>query len=50
MKFLLDTHSFLWYLSKNPRLSKAAKGAIQNLDNINRIGDDSLWEIAIKLK
>ncbi len=49
MKFLLDTHTFLWYLNGNPSLSKTAKNAIQNPDNYIQISIASLWEIAIKL-
>ena len=49
MKFLLDTHTFLWYLSGNPSLSKTAKNAIQNPDHFIQLSIASLWEIAIKL-
>ena len=45
---MLDTHSFLWFISNNPRLSVKAKETISNaLDCYVSIC--SLWEIAIKV-
>jgi PIN domain nuclease of toxin-antitoxin system len=45
---LLDTHSLLWWLDNDDRLSRRAREAIQNpiLQVLVSVG--SLWEIAIK--
>ena len=48
MKLLLDTHSLIWWLGNNPTLSKAAKKAISNPDNLVFISAASAWEMAIK--
>ena len=48
MHLLLDTHTLIWWLSKNPTLSKTAKDAIANADNIVFVSAASAWEIAIK--
>lgn len=50
MKFLLDTHTALWFARKSPKLSKKAYSAIYNFNNDIYISDISLWEIVIKLK
>lgn len=33
MRLLLDTHAFLWFLMGDPRLSPAARSAIERADN-----------------
>lgn len=48
MNVLLDTHAFLWFESADSRLSKTAKEAIQNPENIKYISIASFWEIVIK--
>ncbi|MEO1402899.1 MAG: type II toxin-antitoxin system VapC family toxin [Cyanobacteria bacterium J06635_1] len=48
MKVLLDTHSFLWFIDDNPKLSDFARSTIENGDNQVLMGIASLWEIAIK--
>ena len=49
MRYLLDTHTFLWFINGDRQLSEKAKKAIDNPDAIKRISIASLWEIAIKL-
>ena len=49
MKYLLDTHTLLWFLEGNENLSQDARLAIENTDNISFISIASIWEIAIKL-
>jgi PIN domain nuclease of toxin-antitoxin system len=44
---LLDTHAFLWWTQKDPRLSPAASRAIAGSDCYVSIA--SCWEIAIKV-
>jgi PIN domain nuclease of toxin-antitoxin system len=49
MRLLLDTHSFLWFLLDDPKLSKTAKDSIADPDNDIEISPASYWEIAIKI-
>lgn len=49
MKALLDTHSFLWFLAGDTRLSAPARQTIEDLNNEIFISTASLWEIAIKV-
>lgn len=49
MNFLLDTHTFLWFLEGSQNLSSSAKTAIQNQNNTSFISIASIWEMAIKL-
>lgn len=45
---LLDTHSLLWWLDNDDRLSRRAREAIQNPITQVLVSVGSLWEIAIK--
>ena len=48
MKLLLDTHTFLWFIDDNPRLSQRAKALLESdADLLLSVG--SLWEISIKV-
>lgn len=47
--YLLDTHSFLWYLNDDVRISLRAKQTINDPDNLIHISIASLWEISIKV-
>ena len=49
MNYLLDTHTFLWFLEGNENLSEDARSAIEKAGNTNFISIASIWEIAIKL-
>jgi PIN domain nuclease of toxin-antitoxin system len=48
LKFLLDTHSFLWFCSNDPRLNEKARILIEHADNLLFLSAASAWEIAIK--
>jgi PIN domain nuclease of toxin-antitoxin system len=48
MKYLLDTHTFLWYVLANPNLSFNAKKIIDTRTGLY-FSSVSLWEIAIKI-
>jgi PIN domain nuclease of toxin-antitoxin system len=48
MRYLLDTHTYLWFSLNSPKLSKAAMSLIENPDNQIFISMASLWEISIK--
>src|ERR1051326_373727 len=48
MKLLLDTHTFLWFIGNDPRLSPRAKALLESdADSLLSVG--SLWEIAVKV-
>lgn len=49
MNILLDTHAFMWFVNGDPMLGKAAKDAIENLENKILMSVASLWEIAVKV-
>ena len=48
MKALLDTHSFLWFISGHSNLSPTARTFIEKADNQPLLSIASLWEMAIK--
>ena len=48
MRLLLDTHSFLWYIEDDDRLSQTAEQIISDIENEVLLSIGSLWEIAIK--
>ena len=45
--YLLDTHTFLWFIWNDPQLSVKAKNLIQNTISCY-VSMCSLWEISIK--
>jgi len=49
MRPLLDTHSFLWFISGSPNLSRTARTLIEDAANQPFLSVASLWEMAIKL-
>lgn len=49
MRVLIDTHAMYWYVEGDPKLSKAARAAIQDATNDVLISPASYWEMAIKL-
>ena len=48
MKFLLDTHTFLWFVNDNPKLSARLKDLIEDENNVSYLSIASLWEMSIK--
>lgn len=48
MILLLDTHALIWSLEDSPRLSPAARGAIEDTRNLVLASVASAWEISIK--
>ena len=49
MRVLLDTHTFLWFISGDSRLGAQAKALVADFSNEVVISVVSLWEIAIKV-
>ncbi|MCF6283840.1 MAG: type II toxin-antitoxin system VapC family toxin [Candidatus Hydrogenedentes bacterium] len=48
MKLLLDTHIFLWYITKDRRLDPDAERAIRQPENQVFLSSVSLWECLVK--
>lgn len=49
-QFLLDTHSFLWFVDADARLSEFARSLIAEEANVVYVSIASIWEIAIKVR
>lgn len=49
MNLLLDTHTLIWFLNGDDKLSEKAKFSIENPKNLKLVSIASIWEIAIKL-
>ena len=48
MRFLIDTHTFLWFSDGSLKLSPSARLLIANKSNAIFLSIASLWEISIK--
>jgi PIN domain nuclease of toxin-antitoxin system len=48
VKFLLDTHTFLWWITDDAQLSSAAFDVIRDGNNVLFWSAASSWEVAIK--
>src|SRR5688500_18805267 len=48
MNLLLDTHVFLWYVSRDPQLPPAMVEAIRNPSNAVFVSVVAVWESVIK--
>lgn len=49
MRILLDTHSFLWFVSDDAHLSTTARSLMEDGGNELLLSMASVWEIAIKV-
>jgi len=43
MKLLLDTHSLIWFLNGDEKLSETVKNAIENPNNEKLVSIASVW-------
>lgn len=50
MKYLLDTHTFLWALFESSKIPKKASSVIRDPHNEVFVSAVSFWEIAIKAR
>jgi PIN domain nuclease of toxin-antitoxin system len=50
MRLLLDTHTLLWWLDGDRRLTRRARQAIGNEENVVLVSAASAWEIATKVR
>lgn len=48
MRLLLDTHTFLWWVTDDPQLSATARTAIADEGNPVLVSAASAWEMATK--
>ena len=46
--YLLDTHTFMWFVDGNSRISNLARSTIEDTTNAAYVSIVSFWEIAIK--
>jgi PIN domain nuclease of toxin-antitoxin system len=50
MRLLLDTHSFLWYITNDSRLPATAADAIRDKNNEVHLSVVSAWETLVKVQ
>ena len=50
MNLLLDTCTFLWYVTSDDSLSATASGLISDPNNVSYVSIATIWEMAIKSK
>ncbi len=48
MKYLIDTHTFIWFTTGDSQLSTTARKLIEDVQNEIYLSTASIWEIAIK--
>ncbi len=49
MRFLIDTHIFIWLFEKSDRLSRSANALLTDANNEIFLSMASIWEMQIKL-
>lgn len=49
MSYIIDTHTFLWFINDHVSLSSTAREIIQHPDNPIYLSIASVWEMAIKV-
>jgi PIN domain nuclease of toxin-antitoxin system len=48
MRFIADTHAFIWFVTDSPQRSVRAKELFESTESERLLSMASLWEIAIK--
>ncbi len=48
MRLLLDSHTFLWWVTNTPALKRRARAVIADPDNECFVSHASVWEMTIK--
>jgi PIN domain nuclease of toxin-antitoxin system len=48
MKLLLDSHTFLWWLVEDPKLTAEARQAMADPSSIVHVSAATVWELSIK--
>jgi len=49
MDLLLDTHTLVWFLNGDEKLSQKVRECIEDLNNTKIVSIASIWEISIKI-
>ena len=49
MRFLIDTHIFLWHIDGNPKLNQNVAAVIEDPENNIYLSIGSIWEITLKV-
>ncbi len=49
MSYLLDTHTFLWFINGDASLSSTAKALIEDPESTIYLSVASIWEMAIRV-
>ena len=49
MDLLLDTHTLIWFLKGDEKLTEKVRLAVENPKNYKFVSVASIWEIAIKI-
>jgi PIN domain nuclease of toxin-antitoxin system len=50
LRFLLDTHTLIWWMTTDAHLSRAARLLIEQKENTSLVSAVSAWEIATKVR
>jgi PIN domain nuclease of toxin-antitoxin system len=50
VRFLLDTHTLIWWMTNDPHLSDGARRLIAQRGNTSIVSAVSAWEIATKVR
>lgn len=50
MKYLLDTHTFIWWIDNSKKLSTRWREAIEDSENIIYVSVATVWEMSIKMR
>jgi PIN domain nuclease of toxin-antitoxin system len=50
VRFLLDTHTLIWWMTNDSHLSKLARALIKDQDNVSLVSAASAWEMATKVR
>jgi PIN domain nuclease of toxin-antitoxin system len=48
VRILLDTHTFLWFISGDSKLDETSRELIEDADNERYLSVASIWEITVK--
>lgn len=48
MRYLIDTHIFIWFIQNSPDLKQAIRDLIEDANNEVLISIGSVWEVSIK--
>ena len=49
MRYLLDTHAFIWFVNNDPALSTTARSVLRGPQSSPLLSMASVWEMAIKI-